>query len=181
MRGDEVLEHGQALAEVRLDRARDDLALRVGHQAAHAGELADLHDVPSGARVGHHVDRVRRRELGLHGVLDLVGRLGPDLDQLLAALVVGDDALAVLRLHLLRALLVLVQDLRPCRRRRDVLDADRDPGARRVVEPQVLQVVQDLLDHRAVVAVDGLVDQPALMSLLSICGCGYPKSSGNAC
>src|SRR2546430_9767170 len=33
VRGDEVLQDGQALAEVGLDRARDDLALRVGHQA----------------------------------------------------------------------------------------------------------------------------------------------------
>ena len=46
---DEVLEHREALAEVRLDRALDDLAdaarellLRLGHQAAHAGELPDL-------------------------------------------------------------------------------------------------------------------------------------------
>ena len=59
--GDEVLQHGQALAEVRLDRPRDDLALRVGDEATHAGELADLHDVPARARVGHHVDRVAAR------------------------------------------------------------------------------------------------------------------------
>ena len=43
---DEVLEHGQALDEVGLDRALDDLALRIGHQAAHAGELTDLRDEP---------------------------------------------------------------------------------------------------------------------------------------
>ncbi len=114
VRRDEVLEHRQALAEVRLDRARDDLALRVGHQATHARDLADLHDVPPGSRVGHHVDRVGLSELRLHRDLDLVGRLGPDRDQLLAALVVGDDALAVLHLDLLGLLLVLVQDLRPC-------------------------------------------------------------------
>ena len=61
VRGDEVLQHGQALAEVRLDRARDDLALRVGHQTTHAGDLADLHPVTAGARGDHHVDGVRRR------------------------------------------------------------------------------------------------------------------------
>jgi hypothetical protein len=51
---DEVLEHGEPLAEVRLDRAFDDLAdasgellLRLGHQAAHARQLPDL--VPAAA------------------------------------------------------------------------------------------------------------------------------------
>ena len=49
VRRDEVLEHREALTEVRLDRALDDLAdaarqllLRLRHQAAHAGELPDL-------------------------------------------------------------------------------------------------------------------------------------------
>ena len=49
VRRDEVLEHGQPLAEVRDDGLLDDLAdaagdllLRLGHQAAHAGQLPDL-------------------------------------------------------------------------------------------------------------------------------------------
>src|SRR5690606_34931545 len=35
VRRDEVLEHGEAFAEVRLDRVLDDLARRLGHEAAH--------------------------------------------------------------------------------------------------------------------------------------------------
>ena len=42
VRRDEVLQHRQAFAEVRGDRRLDDLARGLGHQAAHAGELADL-------------------------------------------------------------------------------------------------------------------------------------------
>ena len=49
VRGDEVLEHGEALLEVvhhrRLDdlaQATGDLLLRLGHQTAHPGELAHL-------------------------------------------------------------------------------------------------------------------------------------------
>ena len=49
VRRDEVLEHREPFTEVRLDRALDDLAdaagellLRLGHQAAHAGQLPDL-------------------------------------------------------------------------------------------------------------------------------------------
>src|SRR3712207_7734150 len=41
-----LLEHREALTEVRLDRARDDLALRVGHEATHRRQLPDLHHVP---------------------------------------------------------------------------------------------------------------------------------------
>ena len=91
---DEVLEHRQALTERGLDRAGDHLAARVGDQALHAGDLADLLGVPSGTGVDHHVERVERerRQRLLHGPADLgVGRR-PDLDLLLAPLVVGDDA-----------------------------------------------------------------------------------------
>ncbi len=112
VRGDEVLQHGQTLAEVGLDRARDDLALRVGHQTAHAGDLTHLHHVAAGTGVDHHPDRVGPREVGLHLPRDLAGRLGPDLDELLPALVVGDQTALVLLLDLVGVLLVPVQDLR---------------------------------------------------------------------
>ena len=65
VRRDEVLEHGQAFAEVRLDRAFDDLAdaagellLRLRHQSAHAGELTDLVARTARAGVEHHEHRV---------------------------------------------------------------------------------------------------------------------------
>ena len=54
----EVLENRQALLEVGDDRRLDDLARRLGHQAAHAGELLDLGRRAAGAGMGHHVDRV---------------------------------------------------------------------------------------------------------------------------
>ena len=43
------------------DRRLDDLARRLGHQAAHAGELAHLLRGAARARVGHHEDRVEAR------------------------------------------------------------------------------------------------------------------------
>ena len=68
---DEVLEHGQALAEAGLDRPRDRLALGVRDQATHAGDLPDLHRVTTGTGVDHHPDRVGRRERGLHVLGDI--------------------------------------------------------------------------------------------------------------
>ena len=55
---DEVLQHGEAFTEVRRDGRLDDFAGRLGHQAAHAGELTDLLLRTAGAGVGHDVDRV---------------------------------------------------------------------------------------------------------------------------
>ena len=48
VRRDEVLEDAQALAEARLDRPRNHLTARVGHEALHAGDLTDLLCVSSG-------------------------------------------------------------------------------------------------------------------------------------
>ena len=42
VRGDEVLQHVEAFAEVGRDRGFDNLARGLGHQAAHTGKLADL-------------------------------------------------------------------------------------------------------------------------------------------
>ena len=114
VRGDEVLQHRQALAEVGLDRTRDDLALRVGHQTTHTGDLPHLHHVSAGTRVDHDVDGVGLREVALHLLGDLAGRLGPDLHQLLTALLLGDHTAQVLLLDLLRVLLVRGRGSRPC-------------------------------------------------------------------
>ena len=58
---DEVLEDGEAFAEVRRDGRLDDRARRLGHQSAHPGELAHLLLAPPGARVGHHENRINSR------------------------------------------------------------------------------------------------------------------------
>ena len=55
---DEVLQHGEAFAEVRRDGGFDDFARGLGHQSAHAGELTDLLFGTTSAGVGHDVDRV---------------------------------------------------------------------------------------------------------------------------
>ena len=107
VRGDEVLQHGEAFTEVRRDRRLDDFPRRLRHQAAHAGELPDLLLAAPGARVGHDVDRVEGLpflvellHLAEHRVGDVFGRLRPDGDDLVVALAVGDRAFEVLRLDL---------------------------------------------------------------------------------
>jgi hypothetical protein len=64
----EVFKNGQTFLEVRDDRRFDDLARRLGHQAAHPAKLLHLDDRTPGTRVGHHIDRVRLRSgpFGVH-------------------------------------------------------------------------------------------------------------------
>src|SRR6478609_2487284 len=160
VRRDEVLEDGQALAVVGLDRARDDLALRVRHEAAHAGDLTDLHPVTTGTRADHAVHGVAvvRLEVLAHDRRDLVRRLGPDLDELLTALVVRDETTVVLLLDLERALLVLLEDDGLLLGRRHVGDRDRDARAGRPAEAGGLQRVERRRDLDLRVALRELVD-----------------------
>ena len=125
--GVEVLLDGQAFLEVRDDRRLDDLAGRLGHQAAHAAELLHLGLRAAGAGVGHHPDRVDLalaavgvascgRDLGHHLVGDAVGGLGPGVDHLVVLLALGDQAVGVLLLVLLDQLAGVVDDRPSCAR-----------------------------------------------------------------
>src|SRR6478609_6974527 len=158
VRGDEELQHGQTLAEVRADRSRDDVALRVRHQATHTGDLAQLHPVTTSTRGDHPVDGVGARQVRLHLLGDLVGRLGPDLDELLATLVVGDQTTLVLGLDLGGLLLVALEDLELARRRDDVGDGDRGARAGRPVEAVLLERVEARRDLHLAVALGEVVD-----------------------
>ena len=109
--GDEVLEDGHALAEVAPHGDVDDPARRVGHEAAHRAELADVALVPAGAGVGHHPERRRPRAGPPSSRPRAVGGPLPELDDLLVALVLGDEAAL--------ELLVDVADLRRRRPRGD--------------------------------------------------------------
>ncbi len=97
----EVLEHGQAFAEVGLNRRLDDFAAGLGHQTTHAGQLTHLFDAATGTRVGHQEQRVHVVAVVAVVVLELVHhRLGdelasvrPRIEHLVVPLLIGDDAL----------------------------------------------------------------------------------------
>src|SRR5215218_2457345 len=164
VRGDEVLQHGQTLPEVGLDRPRDDLTLRVGDEPSHTGDLADLHHVASGARVDHDPDRVGGREVVHHRLADLGPRAGPDLDELATTLDVGDDTALVLLLDLGGLGLVPVEDLPLGRRGHHVVDGDRDARAGGPVEARRLERVEGGRDLHLGVALGEVVDdRPELL------------------
>ena len=154
--GDEVLQHVQAFAEVRGDRRLDDRAVRLGHQAAHAGHLADLRGGTARTGVGHHVDGVEGllldflavavgdlllRELGHHDLRHFVAGLAPDVDHLVVALAGGHQTGDVLLLDLFDFLLGALDDAVLLRRHQHVVDADRDAGLGRQAEAVLQQLV----------------------------------------
>src|SRR5690606_31900773 len=167
VRGDEVLEDVEALAEVRADGQLDGLAGRVGHEPSHAGELTDLLRVASGAGLRHDVEGVERhvlREVLEHGVLDKLGRVVPEPDDLRLALALRHEAALCglgdaveLGLSVREQLLLLLGD-------RDVVDADRDARGRGELESVRLEAVEQgsgALDAEALEALDDEVAERA--------------------
>ncbi len=173
VRRDEVLEHGQPFTEVRRDRRLDDLPRRLGHQAAHAGELPDLLLRAAGARVGHDVDRVEVLpglievlHLREHLVGDLLGDVRPDGDDLVVALAVGDRPFEVLPFDLDHLVAGALDERRLLRRDDQVVDADRQARPGGVGEAEVLEAVEHLdrlLEAEVEVAVLHHLLQPLLL------------------
>ena len=166
VRGDEVLQHGEAFAEVRGDRRLDDLARRLGHQTAHAGQLADLLLRSTSAGVSHHEDRIellavrlRARHLGEHLIRDRLRGAVPDIDDLVVALAGGDGAVEALALDFQHGLARTVDDIGFARGNDHIVDADGDSGLRRVQKSEVFQLVEHLDGQVVAVVEEREVDQ----------------------
>src|SRR6266513_978592 len=173
---DEVLEHRQAFAEVRFDRALDDLAdaarellLRLRHQPAHPRQLPDLVARAAAPGVEHHEHRVEPTLGALHGlhhgVRDVVVRMRPGVDHLVVALTEGDLTRGVRPLEPLDPTLGVVQQRGLVGRDLQVLDPDRHAAHGGVAEAELLQIVEELHGARApgpAVAVEHQLRQVAL-------------------
>ena len=164
----EVLENGQAFLEVRDDRALDDLARRLGHQAAHRRELLHLRRRAARAGMRHHVDRVDRlvaavlvlldgRDARHHLLGELVGALRPGVDDLVVLLALGDQAVVVLLLVFLGERAGLLDDARLRLRHDHVVLAERNARLERLAEAERHDAVAE--DDRLLltaIAVDGV-------------------------
>src|SRR5580704_3969508 len=105
VRRDEVLQHGEAFAEVGRDRSFDDFARGLGHQTAHSGKLTNLLLRSARARIGHHVNRIDHALFVLlfegleHFVRNFFGDIRPNGDDFVVALAVSDRAIEILLLN----------------------------------------------------------------------------------
>src|SRR5260221_5676870 len=163
----EVLENGQTFLEVRDDRRLDDLTRRLGHQAAHAGELLDLRRRAASAGIRHHPYRIDRLALlrgadDLHHLLgDLLGAARPHVDHLVVFLALGDQAVEILLLVFLDLGLRVMDELLLGLRHDEIVLAERDASLAGMLETKRHQLVAEddgLLLTR--VTVD-LIDQVA--------------------
>src|SRR2546423_955738 len=166
VRRDEVLQHVQTFAEVRANRRLDDLARRLRHEAAHSGELSNLLRGSARARLRHDEDGVGLLRLLLalvhgeeHLLGDLVRDLRPDGDDLVVALAVRDDAVAVLLLDLDHVAVGLRHQSLLGVGRDEVVNAYGDSGARGVEEAELLEVVDHLHSHLVAEAEVAVVDE----------------------
>ncbi|MBP1661738.1 MAG: hypothetical protein H6P95_2930, partial [Candidatus Aminicenantes bacterium] len=148
---DEVLEDVQALAQVGDDGRLQDLARGFRHQAAHAGQLADLLLVAARAGVGHDVERVELLALEAdplhlvdHGAGNLVGDRAPDLDDAVEPLAGGDGAVPVEALDRQDLLFGLVDERLLLPGDDEVVDAQGEAGPGGVREAELLHGVEDL-------------------------------------
>ena len=173
VRGDEVLQDVQTFPEVGGDRRLDNRSVRLGHQAAHSGELPNLGRGATRSRVGHHVDRIEGRLLDAvsvpvldgfrpehvhHRLGDLLVGVRPDVDHLVVALALGHQPRRILLLDLLDRLLRRTEDCLLLAGDHHVLDADGDTCARRIAEARVHELIGEhdrlLQPHPAVTGVD---------------------------
>ena len=154
----EVLEHRQPFLEVRDDRALDDFAGRLRHQAAHAGKLTHLRGRTARAGMRHHVDRVDLSLLALvgrrpgggdllhHRFGDFFGALRPGVDHLVVLLALRDQAVIVLLLELLHEVARPLDARLLGARHHHVVLAEGNAGLEGVMEAQRHDAIAE--DHR---------------------------------
>ena len=150
VRRNEILQYAQAFAEIRGDRGFHDFPARLGHESAHAGKLSNLLQTATRARVRprraaavHHV-KVLALELLEHLARNLLGHLCPDIHNLVIPFAVCDEALAVLALDVDNLSLGFIDQGLLHHRNVHVVDSDRQPRLGGVLEPQRLEVFQEL-------------------------------------
>ena len=163
--GDEVLQYVETLFEVRKDRRFDDGTVRFGHQTPHTGQLPDLRRTTPCPGVGHHEDGVEAVLVfadQLHHLFgDGVVGVGPDVDDLVVALLLGQKAGIVLLLDFAHLLFRFVDQFVFGFGNANIVGGDGDARHRRIFETEVFQIVQKLRgDLQAAVFVD-VVDQGA--------------------
>ena len=167
VRRDEIFQHRKPLLEVRQDRVFDDLTsfgpgfLRLGHQTAHPGELADLLLRTAGPGIQHHVHRIETLHVLGQVIQHRLGQLHidirPDVDNLVVTFIVGDKPHVVALHHLFDALVTFVDQRFLFIGNDHRIEVERQSAAEGHLVSHVLDIVEEscrfvgsgLLHHQA--------------------------------
>ena len=193
VRGNEVLQDVQALAEIGGNGRFDDRAVRLRHQPAHARELANLGGRAPRTGVGHHVDGIEgllpgfialgvehalRAQFLHHRLGDMVVGSRPDIHDLVVPLAIRDQSGCVLILDLLHLLLGDLENAVLLLGDHHVVDPEGNARVSRIVEAHVHELVgkddrrlqaqlpvAGVDDRRNGALVHGLIDQVEAQTL----------------
>ncbi len=163
--GDEILQDGQTLTEVGLNGDLNGTTGGIGHQATHTSQLTNLGHGATGAGVGHHIDGVELVQVALQGVGDVLGGLLPLLHHQTVALVIGNEALAVVVFDLHHLAFRLMDQLVLNLRHHHVRDGHRDSALGGVFVAQGLDLIQHLRGDGKAMAADALINDFAQLLL----------------
>ena len=112
--------------------------------------------LPLAPEPNHHLQGIEGLgfESFLHGVLDLFGRLAPNLDKFRPSLAVGDHSFFVETLDLVGVASMSLQNDLLVFRCLDIIQTDGQTGHSRVAESQFLELVKGILHLGTGIAVD---------------------------
>ena len=186
--GDEVLEHGHAFLKVGEDGVLDGGAgvgtglLGFGHETTHAGELCDLVGTTTGSGVEHHEDGVETLvgfgHLLHEGGLDVAVDFGPGVDDLVVALVVGDETHTVVAHDLFDALVTGLDDVGFLGGDDDVVEVERESAFVGLEVAEVLDAIEEFAGARHTDGFDDAGDDVA-EGLLGDDGVDEPNFAGD--
>ena len=154
-----VLKRLKTLTEVCLNWKVDGFTGHICHQASHTSKLAKLCLRTTSSRVSHHVNWVVLCKACKHLRAEKIGALGPCVNNLNVTLSLGEEAVLVVLVDLVNAVLCLLKKLWLMLRNNSIPDRNGQTGKRCVVETSFLDVVQDWLNISHWITVTAIVDQ----------------------
>ena len=162
----EVVQNGQTFTEVRLDRQVDDPTGRVGHQAAHAGELTDLLFVTAGTGLRHHGQGVEFIKALHHFARNIAGRFIPNVDRFAIAFIVSNQTALEEAVHFFDLLIGFGENGFFRRRHFDVGDGNRHTGFSCIVEAERLHAVKKIRGLRHAEMTEAIINQTGELFLV---------------
>ena len=182
---DEVLKYVQTFTEVRSDRRFNNRAVWLGHQTTHTRQLTNLRSGTTSTGVGHHIHGIEgllinflavavkhasRLQVVHHRLGNLIVGLGPQIDNLVVLLALGNQTGSILIFNFLNFVGRFINDARLLVWNDEVVYTNGCTGNSRVSKTGIHQLVSEddglfQADH-AIALVDQLGNRLLLQRLV---------------